>query len=37
MSEFGIPQLAGAIIGAITAVVIAGIIRLVNNTNDADL
>ncbi len=36
MSEFGIAQLAGAVIGAVTAVFIAGIVRLVSSVNDAD-
>ena len=31
MSEFGLAQLVGAIIGAVTAVMIAGIIRLLNS------
>lgn len=36
MSEFTIAQLVGAVIGAVTAVVIAGIIKLLNRANDAD-
>lgn len=36
MSELGIAQIAGAVIGAVTAVVIAGIIKLLNRANDAD-
>ena len=36
MSEFGIVQLVGAIIGAITAVMIAGIIRLLQSNRDID-
>lgn len=36
MSEFGIAQLVGAILGAATAVVIAGIIRLVSGGKDTD-
>lgn len=36
MSGFEIPQLVGAVIGAVTAVVIAGIIKMLNRANDAD-
>lgn len=36
MSEFTIPQLVGAIMGAIIAVAIAGIIRMLNSGKDAD-
>jgi hypothetical protein len=36
MSEFGIAQLVGAIMGAVTAVTIAGIIRLLNSDKDID-
>lgn len=37
MSEFTVAQLAGAIIGAVTAVVIAGIIKMLNRADDAEL
>ncbi len=37
MSDFTIAQLVGAIIGAVTAVLICGIIRLINQANDAEL
>ena len=36
MSEFGIAQLVGAVMGAVIAVVIAGIIRLLNSGKDID-
>jgi hypothetical protein len=36
MSEIGIPQLVGAVMGAIIAVTIAGIIRLLSGDQDAD-
>ena len=36
MSEFGIAQLVGAVLGAVTAVVVAGIVRLLNGDKDID-
>jgi uncharacterized membrane protein YeaQ/YmgE (transglycosylase-associated protein family) len=36
MTDLTIPQLVGAIIGAVIAVTIAGIIRLLNGSKDAD-
>lgn len=36
MNEFTIAQLVGAIIGAVTAVTIAGILRLLADNKDAD-
>jgi hypothetical protein len=36
MSEFTLPQLAGAIIGAVTAVAISAIIKLLNSDKDTD-
>jgi len=36
MEQSQIAQIVGAVIGAVTAVTIAGIIRLLNNSNDAD-
>ena len=37
MSDLGIAQLVGAIMGALIAVTVAGIIRLLNSSNDADI
>ncbi len=36
MSEFGIPQLIGAIMGAVIAVTISGIIRMLSTDQDTD-
>lgn len=36
MSEINLAQIAGAVIGAVTAVFVAGIIKLLNRENDAD-
>lgn len=36
MSETQIAQIAGAIIGAVIAVAIAGIARMLNSSEDAD-
>ncbi len=36
MNELGLAQLVGAVMGAVIAVFIAGIIRLLNNNKDTD-
>lgn len=37
MTELSVAQVVGAIMGALIAVTVAGIIRMLNGSNDADI